>query len=197
MNIPVISKRKPNSFEISTRKLYQMKFIELLDKAWESMDDLLEEYRMMEFYFDSILLDFRLRMFNLFDFQLLDKSLKRISLLLLGQSFSDIEIIRKFFTELECFINFKCILFARDFCLELQKVKSGRIYQSSFILINSIRDEFENIRTILGRNEIFLGKINYKKVISKESFSLEELIKNFPIEFFNVKSIAPLSNENF
>ncbi len=142
LNIPFKSDNTIFTFESTASKLYQMKFTDLLFGEWKTVNNLLDGYDELRKDFDSIRYDFRLRVFSLIDFELLDKSLKNIYSLLDKYSFSDRKkSIKNYFTELECFINFKCILFTRDFCLNVKKIKSSESYQSSFILITSIHKQ--------------------------------------------------------
>ncbi len=60
-----------STFEQSARKLYQLKFTDLLFKKWDSIDELIEKYRELKKDFEKIPIDFRLRAFSGNDFELL------------------------------------------------------------------------------------------------------------------------------
>ena len=179
------------SYEFTLHKFYQLKFTELIFGKWKTIDCLLDKYSELKLYFKLILIDFRLRMFSLVDFELLDESLNRIALLLTEHSFTDLKVIESFFTELECFIFFKCILFVRDFCTEVEKIKNGRIYQSSFIFIKLINEKFENIRETLSKKNVTLRTVDYGSAKLKIPFSFESLIVNLPqfAEHFDVEQV--------
>ena len=197
INITVNTGFKMNSYEYSARKFYQMKFIELLANEWETLDDLLGEYGKLRKYFSSIPYDFRLRMLNLVDFESLDKSLERIDLLLVMFSLDDKrkEEVRNFFTELKCFIHFKCIFFTREFFLQIEKIRNTEIYKASFITIKSIYNNFNKIDEKLNGNEIILGEIDYKIINLNEPFLFQQVIDHLLIESFDLKTIQ--DNFNF
>ena len=191
LNIPVKKDNVFFTFEPIASKLYQMKFTDLLFGEWETMSGLLDGYDELRKDFNSILYDFRFRVFSLIDFKSLDKSLEKIDSLLAGYSFDKKKKVKFFFTELECFINFKCILFTRDFCLNVKQIKTSESYQSSFILITSIHNKFEKIRSTLSNRNIKLGSINYEFVNQKKPFSLKTLVENLSAltKSFSVESI--------
>ena len=183
------------SYEFTLHKFYQLKFTELIFGKWKTIDCLLDKYSELKLHFKLILIDFRLRMFSLVDFELLDESLNRIALLLTGHSFTDLKVIESFFTELECFIFFKCILFVRDFCTAVERIRNSTIYQSSFIFIKSIYEKFKNIRETLSKKNVTLRTVDYGSAESKIPFSFESLIENLPqfAEHFDVEQVKQCS----
>ena len=79
LKIPKKVEKNTKSFHLHSRKLYQIKFTDLLLKrAWESIDDLLSEYSRLKNDFELIDIDFRLRIFSRNDFELLVIVLKEI-----------------------------------------------------------------------------------------------------------------------
>ena len=164
-----------NPFEEAARKLYQLKFTDLLFTNWNSIDDLLEEFKKLKSDFDLILIDFRLRVFSRNDFELLRNSLECIKLLSIDERAVD------FFIELEYFITFKCFIFAYDFCSHI--TESSISNEKTFENIKAIHESFEEIRSSFLQKEIQLPPLNYNLIEpnTNNSFSLKALIDNFPI----------------
>ena len=149
MSIPSKADKCLNIFEREMRKLYQIEFTNLLFKKWNRMEDLLEEFSQLKSFFNTTIVDFRLKAFCLKDFESLNKALKQIYLLIEKFSFNDKTFVRPFLVELEYFINFKCFLFIFDFCNELEESGSGNYScQKTFKSIESVLKSFERIRSI-------------------------------------------------
>ena len=151
-----------------------MKFTNLLFRQWNSIDELIVEYRELKNDFDSIPIDFRLRVFSESDFELLKNSLEQIESFPIDSSSID------FFIELEYFITFKSFIFAYDFCSNL--TENSISFERTFENIKSIHKSFEKIRRIFSSKEIQLPDMNYNLLEPDvyNSFSLNALIAKFP-----------------
>ena len=175
LNLPIITEYNLNYFEQAARKLYQLKFTDLLFKQWNSIEELIEEFEKLKSNFDSIPVDFRLRVFSRNDFEMLKNSLEKIKLFPINRSSLN------FFVELEYFITFKSFIFAYDFSCNLNPDSIS--YQRTFKNIKSIYKAFEEVRNKFLSKKIQLPPLNYNLIEPKinNSFSLKALISNFPI----------------
>ena len=180
--VPRIVECNLNFFERAARKLYQLKFTDLLFKQWNSIEELIEEFDKLKSDFDSIPVDFRLRVFSQNDFELLKNSLECIKLFPIDSSSIN------FFVELEYFITFKCFIFAFDFCFNL--TEDSISFERTFENIESIHNSFEEIRSSFSSKGIPLPPLNYSLIESNtnNSFSLKTLIDNFPF-FITIPSV--------
>ncbi len=110
---------------------------------------MLEEFAQLKFYFDNIIIDFRLRAFNANDFESLNNAMEHIHSLLQRVSYNEISLVRSFLIELEYFVKFKCFLFIFDFCNELKESGSANpLFKKTFQSIESILESFKSIRSI-------------------------------------------------
>ena len=109
-----------NKHEGAVRKLYQIKFTELLFSEWSSFDDLIRKYLELKKDFGSFAIDFRLRIFSKRDFYSLKGAIDKIESVIKtvfnsdNPSPIDQSDIRCFFIELVNFINIKCAIFIYD-----------------------------------------------------------------------------------
>lgn len=161
LTIPAKLKKKLTAFEQAMCKLYQFKFIELLFNEWKSMESLLENFSQLKSNFDSIFTDFRCKIFGRKDFELLNKALERILCLLEKSSNDELSKASKFIAELGLFINFKCFLFAHDFCNEPKNSISNTIYHETFVTIKENLQIFVQINNLFALKSIPLAVINY------------------------------------
>ena len=151
------------TFEGAVRKLYQIKFTDLLFGGWNSLDFLIEKYLELKKDFEVFAVDFRLRVFSRKDFDLLKKALTKIVpavqnyLNLPTQDASSIDhsSICCFFIELINFINFKCTIFTYDYQKEPKKEFD---YEETFSVINEITSTTRRIISLLSSNGIQIEK---------------------------------------
>ena len=166
------------TFEAAARKLYQIKFTELVFKKWKSTQELLKEYSVLKHYFNCFV-DFRQRIFNGTDFESLRIALERIKVQLNDYSLADYALIRQFFVELEYFIHFKCLLFAYDFCNEAKCKSSDFNFSNVFQEFKRIERVSDEIQEILYSVGISFDRINLESINPHFQFvSLSELSDN-------------------
>lgn len=181
--------KRKDVLEHVARKLYQIKFTEMIFNEWDSMEELLAEYSNLVADFGSISLDFRCRSFNRKDFELLKRALERI--ICLSENYPDksASIFDSFFCELSFFIHLKSLVFMSELWKEYKKDPK----------IGNFLETFENIKAIAFDHDAFikpLSQLSLKRIVEKSfnfiidnSFTLEFLANNF-LSAINSQSVG-------
>ena len=189
--------KKFNYFELTTRKLYQIEFTELLfNLNWKSIEDLLADYNTLRKYF-NFAIDFRYRIFSGKDFEEFRKVVEQIESLLREYSSSNYSNLCEFFIELEHFIYLKCLLFALDFCREIETENCSDLdFSTIFLEFELIRNTLDRIHEILSSKKIQLISINFSQIYPNFKFiSLKELSDNLLLIYWSSQGIE-LSDES-
>lgn len=183
--VPPVGEIRLNVFKREARKLYQIEFTNMLFKKWNQMEDLLKEFLQLKFHFDPVIIDFRMRMFNSNDFELLDKALVHIYSLLEKFAFNDKSQVLSFLVELDYFISFKYILFIFDLCSEFKKNNiNWSPHQITLETIVRIFESFTRIRSFISSRNITLSFVDFDAIQPNfwENLNLlKEQIDNFAL----------------
>ena len=189
--IPSRKEKSMGSFERGTRKLYQLKFTELLFKEWDSIDDLLIEYSQLKNDFYSIPTDFRFHTFNRKQFELLKEALERICFLPILVSTIELPIFSTFLLELNYFTNFKCFIFMTDFN---SLIDYGDPNDWNFFFISTVKI----VERITSISKIFDTFYNCISAIPNKHNVLTETFGNQIISFEAIITfIIPYTRSNY
>ena len=163
-----------NSFDLSARKLYQIKYTEIVFGEWNSFEQLNESYCNLRADFKSLPIDFRLRAFGEKDFAQLKDSLKRLVPLVTESLKNKLTINLNFFIELEYFVLVKSFVFIMDICKDTSQVKK---YKSAFESIAAIEKLFTQLRIFL---PIVVIQVKCMEEGKDQLLSLKRLVQQFP-----------------
>ena len=178
LTIPSKNSRRPVSFDQAAHKVYQNSFIQLLYNKWNSIEELLTNYKQLKINFDTILVDFRVTIFDEKDFELLIEELEHLKLILFNYCHDKNDILYSFIIELEYFIIFKSLLFVHDLLNEPIPRENNSIFIESIL---AVEESLCQIRSFLSKY-FPLEEISLSGVIPKiESFTFKALINELSL----------------